>query len=194
MRNGWQRSSGCAGAGALLKMQTTFIFALLAFGVADRVLMLQNAIYSPIAPEAGAETELQDSARAAEMARALKLTSVDCREMGIVDVIVPEPEGGAHRSHDEAARLLRRALMQELINVSGIYPRTLVRRRQAKYRNVGEFGSRFRNSVRRELRTVQAAVSATVRAMRKPPDEKKKGAGQPRSGGRKARRATRRNK
>ncbi len=158
--------------------------AALAFGVSDRVLMLQNAIYSPIAPEEGAQTELRDSERAAEMARALKLTSIDCQKMGIVDVIVPEPEGGAHRSPEEAARLLRRALMQELINVSGVYSRTLVRRRQRKYRNVGEFGSRFRNSVRRELRTVQAAVSAGVRsAMRR------RAAGeQPQSRGRSAKR------
>ena len=84
--------------------------------------------------------------------------------------------------------------MQELINVSGIYPRTLVRRRQRKYRNIGEFGSRFRNSVRRELHTVRAAVSATVRAMRKPSDEEKKAAGRSRSGGRQAGRAARRKK
>ncbi|MCH7733710.1 MAG: acetyl-CoA carboxylase carboxyltransferase subunit alpha/beta [Chloroflexi bacterium] len=168
--------------------------AALAFGVADRVLMLQNAIYSPIAPEAGAEAELRDSTRAAEMAKALKLTSVDCQKMGIVDIVVPEPEGGAHRSPDEAARLLRRALMQELINVSGVYSRTLVRRRQRKYRNVGEFGSRFRNAVRREMRTVQAAVSATVRAMRKPSDEEEKAAGKTRSSRRKTRRSRRRKK
>ncbi len=168
--------------------------AALAFSVSDRVLMLQNAIYSPIAPEVGAETELRDSARAAEMAKALKLTSVDCQKMGIVDVVVPEPEGGAHRSPDEAALLLRRALMQELINVSGVYSRTLVRRRQRKYRNVGEFGSRFRNSVRRELRTVQAAVSATVRAMRKPSDEENEASRRPRSGRRQALRSPRRKK
>jgi acetyl-CoA carboxylase carboxyl transferase beta subunit/acetyl-CoA carboxylase carboxyl transferase alpha subunit len=139
--------------------------AALAFSVSDRVLMMQNAIYSPIPPEEGAESEFRDSQRADEMAQALRLTSIDCYEMGIVDAIVPEPEGGAHTSPDEAARLLRRALMQELLNVQGVYSRTLVRRRQRKYRRVGEYGSRFRNTVRRELRSLGAAVSATVRAM-----------------------------
>lgn len=140
--------------------------AALAFGVADRILMLQNAIYSPIAPEVGAEAELRDPTRADEMARALKLTSADCRRMGIVDAIVPEPEGGAHSNREEAARLLRRALMRELTNVQGIYPRTLVRRRQMKFRRMGEFGSRFRSAVRRELSILPAALSATVRALR----------------------------
>ncbi len=72
--------------------------------------------------------------------------------------------------------------MQELINVSGVYPRTLVRRRQRKYRNVGEFGSRFRNSVRRELRTVRAAVTATVRGLRSQSGDQKKTVKRPRSG------------
>jgi len=144
--------------------------AALAFSVSDRVLMMQNAIYSPISPEVGAETEFRDSQRADEMARALRLTSIDCHEMGIVDSIVPEPEGGAHASPDEAARLLRRALMQELLNVQGVYSRTLVRRRQRKYRRVGEYGSRFRNTVRRELKSVGAAVSATFRAIGRGPE------------------------
>jgi hypothetical protein len=104
------------------------------------------------------------------MARALRLTSIDCYEMGIIDAIVPEPEGGAHTSPDEAARLLRRALMQELLNVQGVYSRTLVRRRQRKYRRVGEYGSRFRNTVRRELRSVSAGISATFRAIGRGPD------------------------
>ena len=145
--------------------------AALAFSVSDRVLMMQNAIYSPIPPEVGAEAEFRDSQRADEMARALRLTSTDCHEMGIIDAIVPEPQGGAHTSHAEAARLLRRALMQELLNVQGVYPRTLVRRRQRKYRRVGEYGSRFRNTVRRELRSVGAGISATFRAMGRRTDQ-----------------------
>lgn len=141
--------------------------AALAVGVADRVLMLQNAIYSPIAPEVGAETELRDASRADDMARALKLTSADCHRMGIVDAVVPEPEGGAHRDPDEAARLLRRVLMRELAAIQGTYPRTLVRRRQRKFRRMGEYGSRFRNAVRRELTTLQAAFNATMKAIKR---------------------------
>jgi len=151
--------------------------AALAFSVSDRVLMMQNAIYSPIPPEEGAASEFRDSQRADEMARALRLTSIDCHEMGIIDAIVPEPEGGAHTSPDEAARLLRRALMQELLNVQGVYSRTLVRRRQRKYRRVGEYGSRFRNTVRRELKSVGAGITATFRAIGRssdPPDSDSK--------------------
>ena len=137
--------------------------AALALGVADIVLMQQNAIYTPIAPEEGAETELSDAARAEELARALKLTSVDCLNMGIVDLVVPEPVDG---SLDEAARLLKRSLMRALIELRDKRRRTLVRRRQKKYRNVGEYGSRFRSAVRRELRVWQAALAASVSALR----------------------------
>ena len=137
--------------------------AALALGVADIVLMQQNAIYTPIAPEEGAETELSDADRAEELARALRLTSVDCLNMGIVDLVVPEPVDG---SLDEAARLLKRSLMRSLIELRDKRRRTLVRRRQKKYRNIGEYGSRFRTAVRRELRVWRAALAAGVSALR----------------------------
>jgi len=140
--------------------------AAMAFSVADRVLMMQNAIYTPISPESGAEAELRDPGRAEEMARALRVTSVDCRNMGITDRIVPEPEGGAHSNPTEAARLLKVALMRELIDLKAIYPRTLVRRRQKKFRKMGEYGSRFRAALRRELRVWSTAVAASVKALR----------------------------
>ncbi len=140
--------------------------AALAFGLADRVLMLENAIYTPIAPERGAQTEMSDPGRASEIARALKLTSVDCIEMEIVDDIVPEPEQGAHASPDEAARLLKRALMRELSVLTGTSSKTLVRRRQKKFRKVGEYGSRFRLALRRETKAWQVGLAAGVRAFR----------------------------
>ena len=140
--------------------------AAMAFSVADRVLMMQNAIYTPISPEGGAEVELRDPGRAEELARALRVTSVDCRNMGIIDRIVPEPEGGAHGDPTEAARLLKVALMRELIDLKAIHPRTLVRRRQKKFRRMGEYGSRFRAALRRELRVWSTAVAASVRALR----------------------------
>jgi len=139
--------------------------AAMAFSVADRVLMMQNAIYTPISPEGGAEVELRDPGRAEELARALRVTSVDCRNMGIVDRIVPEPEGGAHSNPTEAARLLKVALMRELIDLKAIYPRTLVRRRQKKFRKMGEYGSRFRAALRRELRVWSTAVAAGMKAL-----------------------------
>jgi acetyl-CoA carboxylase carboxyl transferase subunit beta len=141
--------------------------AALAFSVADRMLMLQNAIYSPISPEGGAQAEWRDAARAEDMARALKLTSADCLEMGIVDAIVPEPEGGAHTEPEETARLLRRSLILELAGLQGTRPSTLLKRRQQKYRSMGEYGQPFRESMRREATILQAAFSATVRAFRR---------------------------
>ena len=140
--------------------------AALAFGLADRVLMLENAIYTPIAPELGAQAEMSDPSKASDIARALKLTSVDCVEMEIVDEIVPEPESGAHGSPDEAARLLKRSLMRVLSDVAGQNTKTLVRRRQKKFRKVGEYGSRFRTALRRETKAWQVGLAAGVRAFR----------------------------
>ncbi len=140
--------------------------AALGFGLADRVLMLENAIYTPIAPELGAQAEMSDPSKASDIARALKLTSVDCVEMEIVDEIVPEPESGAHGSPDEAARLLKRSLMRVLSDVAGQNTKTLVRRRQKKFRKVGEYGSRFRTALRRETKAWQVGLAAGVRAFR----------------------------
>jgi acyl-CoA carboxylase subunit beta len=140
--------------------------AALAFGLADRVLMLENAIYTPIAPERGAQAEMSDPSKASDIARALKLTSVDCVEMEIVDDIVPEPERGAHGSPEEAARLLKRSLMRELSNLAGSNTKTLVRRRQKKFRKVGEYGSRFRTALRRETKAWQVGLAAGVKAFR----------------------------
>ena len=145
--------------------------AALAFSVTDRSLMLQNSIYTPISPEQGARTELRDTDRASEIARALKLTSIDCLQMGIIDDIVPEPAGGAHAAPDEAARILRRTLMRELIDLRNVHRRTLVRRRQKKFRKIGEYGSRFRLAVRGELKAWRAAFSAGMRALRRNSDD-----------------------
>src|SRR5438067_8847499 len=82
----------------------------LAIGVGDQVLMLENAIYSVISPEGCAAILWKDSAQAPRAAAELKLTAQDLLREGLVDEVVNEPEGGGHKSHDEAARLLDRAL------------------------------------------------------------------------------------
>ena len=140
--------------------------AALAFGVADRILMLQNAIYTPISPEQGARVELRDPNRAKDIARALKLTSLDCQQMGIIDDIVPEPIGGAHLAPDESARLLKRSLMRELTDLTNIHRRTLVRRRQKRFRRIGEYGNKFRITVRNELKSWKASLQAGVNALK----------------------------
>ena len=97
---------------------------------------------------------------------ALRLTSIDSRRMGIIDEIVREPDGGAHVDPLEASRLLKRALMIEITEVVERHRRTLVRRRQRKYRNIGESGRPFRSALRRELSVWSRALGASVRALR----------------------------
>jgi hypothetical protein len=80
---------------------------------------------------------------------------------------VPEPEGGAHTAPEETARLLRRSLILELAGLQGTRASTLLKRRQQKYRRMGEYGQPFRESMRREAKILQAAFSATVRAFRR---------------------------
>ena len=137
--------------------------AALAFGVADRVLMMENAIYSTISPEEAAELIYQDEARAEEVAASLKLTAHDCRAYGIVDLLVQEPPGGAHTDHDEAARQLRRVLLQELADLLSKSNRSLLKERYKKFRNMGEYSSYFRAAINREASALQGLVSSGVR-------------------------------
>ena len=111
----------------------------IAIALADRVLMLENAIYSVASPEAAASILWKDGARGPEAAEAMKITAPDLLRFGVIDGIVPEPPGGAHVDHDEAARLLRESLrdtFDELVDVPGD---ELRRRRRAKFRSLGVF-------------------------------------------------------
>ncbi len=112
--------------------------AALALSLADRVLMLENAYLTVISPERAASIFYRDPAKAQELAPALKLTAAECREFGIVDLIVPEPGGGAHANHAEAARLLRNLLLQELAQIQTFSPSHLVRIRYHRLRYLGE--------------------------------------------------------
>ena len=135
----------------------------LALGVTDRVLMMENAIYSPVSPEEAAEVMYQDEARAEEAAVSLKLTARDCRERGIVDLVVSEPPGGAHTNPDEASRGLRRALLQELATLQSGSKRRMLQRRYKKFRKMGEYSSHFRAAVTREVATLQGRMKHIVR-------------------------------
>lgn len=135
----------------------------LALGVADRVLMLENAIYSAISPEAAAELIYQDESKADEAAKSLRLTAHDCVELGIVDVIVQEPRGGAHKDPREAARLLRRELLVQVSELQNISKRKLLRERYKKFRNIGEYSSYFKSAISNEVNTLQSLVANSVR-------------------------------
>lgn len=137
----------------------------LALGVADRVLMMENAIYSTISPEEAAEVMFQDEARADEAAESLRLTAQDCLKLGIVDRVVPEPLGGAHLNHDEAARQLRRTLLQELAQLQAIPRGKMLRERYKKFRKMGEYSSYFRAVVAREVNALQGLVATGVRRL-----------------------------
>lgn len=111
----------------------------LALGVGNRVLMLENAIYSVISPESCAAIVWRDSAKAELAAGALKLTAGDLEELGLVDGIVPEPAGGAHEDADAAAEMLAGALDQSLESLRDLSPEQLVEDRYQKFRKMGGF-------------------------------------------------------
>lgn len=111
----------------------------LALGLADRLLMLENAIYSVISPEGCAAILWKDASLKERAAEALRLTAQDLHRLGVVDEIVPEPPGGAHADPDGAARTLGEVLERHLGELEGLDSDTRLSRRAEKYRNLGEF-------------------------------------------------------
>lgn len=109
----------------------------LAIGVGDRVLMLEHAWYSVISPEMCAQILWKDTSRAAAAAAALKLTAGDLKSMGVVDGVVAEPLGGAHRDREGMAARLKEVLRENLAELLEIPRKDLVPLRLAKYRRVG---------------------------------------------------------
>jgi acetyl-CoA carboxylase carboxyl transferase subunit alpha len=117
----------------------------LAIAVGDQVNMLENSVYSVISPEGCASILWRDSAKAESAAEALKITARDLKGLGIVDRIVPEPEGGAHTDHETSAVLLGRVLDAALADLSQLATRDLLEARYEKFRRVGQFFEAARN-------------------------------------------------
>jgi acetyl-CoA carboxylase carboxyl transferase subunit alpha len=111
----------------------------LGIGVADHVMILENAYYSVISPEACSAILWRDRKHAAEAAEALKLTAQDLLKLEVVDEIVGEPEGGAHRDYDSTAANLGSALRQAVGRISKIPVPELLERRYQKFRRLGVF-------------------------------------------------------
>ncbi len=111
----------------------------IAIALADRVLMQENAIYSVISPEGCAAILWRDAGEARKAAAAFKPDATHCLELGVVDAIVPEPTGGAQNDWEEAARLLKESIRDALDELEGISGPDLVRRRRAKFREMGVF-------------------------------------------------------
>ncbi|MGH9736723.1 MAG: acetyl-CoA carboxylase carboxyltransferase subunit alpha [Candidatus Acidiferrales bacterium] len=110
----------------------------LAVAVGDRVLMLENSVYSVISPEGCASILWRDAGKAEIAAEALKITATDLLEIKLIDEIVPEPEGGAHLDATAAARLLDPVLVRMLDELSRLTPKQLVDQRYEKFRRMGQ--------------------------------------------------------
>jgi acetyl-CoA carboxylase carboxyl transferase subunit alpha len=111
----------------------------LALGVADRILMLEYAIYSVITPEGCAAILWRDQAKVKDAAEALKLTAGDIHSLGVIDRVVNEPPGGAHRDPEAMAEELNRALYEELDYLEHFDAATLKEKRLGKYKKIGYF-------------------------------------------------------
>ena len=142
----------------------------LALAVADRVLMMQNAIYTVMSPEDAAGLIYQDESKVKEVAESLKMTSSDCLELGLIDEVVHEPVGAAHSSPDDAARHLRRGLLRHLAEVGAGSNFRRSRRRYRKFRKVGEFSSQFRVAINREVDALQGAIPSVGKRKQTPTD------------------------
>ena len=111
----------------------------LGLGVANRIYMLENAVYSVISPESCAAIIYRDSGQAPAAAAALKMTAPDLLELGLIDGIIPEPGEGAHSDPDKAAEALRTTLRAALAELSSMTPRQLIDGRYEKFRRMGSF-------------------------------------------------------
>jgi len=113
----------------------------LAIGIGDQVMMLENSIYSVISPEGCAAILWKDSSRADQAAEGLRLTAQHLQEEGIVDKIIPEPEGGAHNDYDQTARYLDSALSERLAEAVSCSQEDRLKRRYKKLRGFGRWGT-----------------------------------------------------
>lgn len=111
----------------------------LAIAIGDRVLMLENSVYSVISPEGCASIMWRDSTKAEIAAEALKITPRDLLELKLIDEIVPEPDGGAHTDYAATARLLEPVLARALDELSRLSPDELLRQRFERFRHMGQF-------------------------------------------------------
>jgi acetyl-CoA carboxylase carboxyl transferase subunit alpha len=111
----------------------------LAIAVADRVLMMENSIYSVISPEGCAAIMWRDASKKELAAEAMRITAADLSELGVIDDIIPEPEGGAHRDHEAAANLLDASLQKHYADLRKLSSDELVASRYNKFRTIAQF-------------------------------------------------------
>jgi len=109
----------------------------LGIGIGDRILMLENTWYSVISPESCSSILWRSWNFKEQAAEALQLTAPDMKKQGIIDMIVPEPVGGAHRNHEQMAAVLKETLVDELKHLTKIKPERLIERRIEKFSKMG---------------------------------------------------------
>jgi acetyl-CoA carboxylase carboxyl transferase subunit beta len=144
----------------------------LAMGVADRVLMLENAIYSVISPEGAAAILYRDAGKAEQVSDVLKLTAQDLLGLEIIDTVVPESEGGAHLDPAAAAETLKKHLLAALRPLTELSISQLLDSRYKKYRHIGQEGKywseRVRSGISDMFGLLAYAVSKMDKSNRKP--------------------------
>ncbi len=111
----------------------------LAIGVGDVTIILEHAVYSVISPESCSSILWRETSKAEDAAKALKMTAQDLEKMGIVDRILPEPLGGAHRNHEEMAETLKATLLEVLEELRKVPPDQLTANRLERFRKIGAF-------------------------------------------------------
>ncbi len=159
----------------------------LALGVADCVLMSENAIYSVISPEGAAAILYRDAGKAEAVSDVLKLTAQDLFSLGIIDAVVPEPEGGAHLDPAAAAETLKGHLLAALRPLTELPMRQLLDNRYKKYRHIGQEGKYWRERVRSGFSDVFGLLAYAVSKMEKSNRKPKSADGAPRHRPEKAR-------
>ena len=111
----------------------------LGIGVGDKILCFENTWYSVISPEGCASILFRDSSRAAEAADSMMVTAKDLKELGIADIILPEPEGGSQLDYDQSASTLKHAVLDSLTELNDIEPETRILNRIEKYEKMGRW-------------------------------------------------------
>ncbi len=122
--------------------------------------MLEHAIYSVISPEGAAAILYRDAGKAESLSEALKITAHDLRRLGVIDAVVPEPDGGAHLDQAATVAAVKRHVVASLLVLRRLPLRRLLARRYAKYRHIGRTGVYWREIVRAEM---QEALDALAR-------------------------------
>jgi acetyl-CoA carboxylase carboxyl transferase alpha subunit len=140
-----------------------------AMGAADRVLMLDNAIYDVVSPEAAARLVLQEAGRADEIAERMRITSHDCLRLGIIDATVSEPAEGAHTNPEETAQLIARAVLQRLAELRRKRPKARLEERYHRYRQIGATHGSLRGRLDRRLAHLGDRFQGAVARMRRQP-------------------------